>query len=173
MKRLLFALCGSLLVGVVGCEKEAAPARMRSDALPANLLVTTAPTGAVDVVAAKKSAKDGDTVVVKGRVGGQKEPLAANRAIMTIADLSLPTCDKTPMDTCATPWDYCCAPTAEIAAHSVSVQVFGADGRPVRVGLTGVGGIAPLKEVVVAGTAKIEPATGTLVVEAKQIYVAR
>ena len=49
----------------------AAGARASSaDALPAGLVVPEAPAGARDVVALKKGAKDGDEVVVRGRVGG-------------------------------------------------------------------------------------------------------
>src|SRR5205823_847975 len=108
--------------------------------------------GMPDVGDAKKTARDGDHVIIKGRVGGQKEPLVANRAILTLADLSLPTCDKTAMNKCETPWDSCCEPAEMIAAKSVSVQVLGADGRPIKQGLAGVNGIAPLKHLVVAGT---------------------
>src|SRR5690348_5140480 len=101
-----------IAVGVIGCgnsTKETAATKnetaQAADVLPASLIATTQPSGTPqDVVAAKKSAKDGQPVVVRGRIGAQKEPLAAGRAIMTIADVSMPTCDKTPMDKCPTPW---------------------------------------------------------------------
>jgi hypothetical protein len=143
-----------------------------AEALPADLFATTQPAGAVDVVAAKQTAKEGQSITLKGRVGGSKEPLAANRAIMTLADLSMPTCDKSPMDQCKTPWDNCCQPAAEIVAKSVSVQVVGADGRPLKAGLSGLGGIAPMKEVMVEGVARV-PAPGSLLVEARRIYVGK
>src|SRR5215218_2845875 len=142
---------------IAGCNKEGDQPRAAADALPAGLVSSSPPGGAVDVIALRKTAKDGDTVVVKGRVGGQKEPLASNRAIMTVADLSLPTCDKTPMDTCPTPWDSCCEPTTEIAAKSISIQVVGADRRPLKSGLGGATGIAPLKQVIVSGTVRMAP----------------
>jgi hypothetical protein len=164
---------------VVGCDvktttvsKTETSETVATDAIPTSLIATTQPTAAAqDVAAAKKSLKDGDAVVVRGRVGGQKDPLADNRAIMTIADLSLPTCDKTPMDTCETPWDSCCQPAEELKAKSASVQVVGADGKPLKAGLKGAGGLAPGKEVVVAGTAKIPPGSDALVIVANQIYV--
>jgi hypothetical protein len=167
MRNLIFIVCAFVFVAavLVGCEREsaktAAPTQTTAaELLPADLFATTQPAGAVDVVAAKKSAKDGDAVVIKGRIGGQKEPLAANRAVMTIADISLPTCDKTPMDTCKTPWDSCCEPAEELVA------------KPIKAGLAGNNGLAPNKHVVVAGTAKTAGGGGdALIVQAKQIFV--
>jgi hypothetical protein len=157
---------------VAGCDKESVQptARSSTDALPTDLFVTSAPQGAADLLAVKGSAQDGQSVVLKGVVAGQKEPLAANRAIMTVADASLPTCDKSPMDKCPTPWDACCEPKEEIANKTMSVQVVGADNQPLKVGLSGAGGLAPMKQVVVAGTAKT--VGGVTIVQAKQIYVA-
>src|SRR3954468_8516904 len=128
-KTFVFTICALvLLVIVVGCEKEktATPSASSSAAprstepLPVNLIATTQPAGAVDVVAVKKSVKDGDRVVIKGRIGGAKEPLMSTRAILTIADLGLRTCDKSPMDKCETPWDSCCQPSEEIVAKTAS-----------------------------------------------------
>jgi hypothetical protein len=170
-----------LAAGVIGCDnssKDTAAATKTETAqaaepLPASLIATTQPTGPTqDVAAAKKSAKEGENVVVRGRIGAQKEPLAANRAIMTIADVSLPTCDKTPMKACKTPWDSCCEPQEELTAKSATVRVMGQDGRPLRSTLDGVGGMKPGKEVVVSGVARIPPGGGdALVIEANQIYV--
>jgi hypothetical protein len=161
----------TLGVAFVGCQKETSPTQSSSDPLPANLFATTPPPGAVDIPTARKSAKDGQLIVVKGRVGGQKEPLAANRAILTLADLSLPTCDKSPMDKCTTPWDSCCEPKEKVAANSVSVQVTGPDGKPLKTTLAGAQGIAPLKQIIVAGIARSAPDGKALTIEAKQIYV--
>jgi len=171
MKRLMLGLIvGSMLV-VAGCGTEsAAPPAASSVALPADLFATAAPAGAVDIVEAKKAAKDGESIVIKGHIGGSKDPLAANRAIMLVADSSLPTCDKIPGDTCKTPWDSCCEPGDVIAAKTIAVHVDGADGQPLKAGLAGANGIEPKKQVVVAGT--IRSVAGALVVDAKQIYVA-
>jgi len=176
MRSLIFAVSVlAAVVIVIGCERETAPqaasAQPAAESLPANLFATTQPAGAVDVVTARQSAKDGEPIVVKGRVGGQKEPVGANRAIVTLADVSLRTCDKSPMYTCETPWDSCCEPKDEIVAKTISVRVVGADGRPIKTGL-GAAGIAPNKQLVVAGTARTGAAGGdTLVVDASRIYV--
>src|SRR6185295_856386 len=129
-----------------------------------NLIVTTEPAGARDITAVKNGVKDGDAVVLRARVGGAKDPLADNRAIMTVADLSLPTCDKTPMDTCKTPWDSCCEPREVIAAKTASVEVVGPDGKPLRASLAGQNGIAPMKQVVISGTAKQSAGSDALIV---------
>ncbi|CAN5638667.1 hypothetical protein BH09PLA1_BH09PLA1_08820 [soil metagenome] len=158
-------------VVVIGCKKEASTPAAATESLPADLFTATPPPGAIDVIAARQTAQDGQPIVIKGRIAGSKEPLADNRAIMTIADLSLPTCDTIPGDTCPTPWDICCEPTSEIAAKLVSVQVVSADGRPVKASLRGAGGIAPMKQVVIAGTVKLLPGSDVPVLEAKEIYV--
>jgi hypothetical protein len=170
-------LIGSVILAavvVVGCDSEPPQPQTsqnqsaKPDALPADLFATTAPDGAVDVVAAKSMA-EGQAVVIKGVVAGQLEPLAANRAIMTVADASLQTCNKTPGDTCATPWDACCEPKDVIAAKTISVQVIGADGQPLKAGLKDAGNLAPNKQVVVSGTTR--KVADALVVQAKHIHV--
>jgi hypothetical protein len=167
---------GALLVAgavAVGCENQsAAPAAQEAsaDVVPASLFVSAPPQDAQTITAAKASAKVGEKIVLKGHIGAQREPLAANRAIMTLADASLPTCDNMPGDTCKTPWDSCCEPKEEVSAKSATVQVVDKDGRPLKAGLNGVQGLKPGKEVIVAGTVKTA-ADQTLVVDASQIYV--
>jgi hypothetical protein len=162
---MMAVMCGLM----VGCGQSEEQAAAPAEPLPAGLIVTTAPEGALDVAAAKQSARDGQPIVVKGHVGGQVEPLVANRAIMTIADLSLRTCDQVPGDTCKTPWDSCCEPKDVVAAKSISIQVVHPDGKPIKAGLSGLGGIKPQKQVIVEGVAK--QVDQTTVVQARHIYV--
>ena len=140
-----------------------------AEALPANLILDKSPDGAQDVIALQKSAKAGDTVTLRGRVGGNEKPLADNRAIVTVVDPTVTTCERMPGDACKTPWDACCDPDA--AAKSATIQVVGPDGRPLKAALTGVGGIAPLKELIVTGTVRTPHDSGALVVDATGIYV--
>jgi hypothetical protein len=177
MKKLIVASMLALGLLVTGCKESDDTATVTpaapTEALPATLIATTQPSGdAQDVAALKKSAKDGDRVVVRGRVGGTPKPLADNRAIMTVADLGLPTCEKTAMATCPTPWDSCCEPKEALTASTATVQVVGADGKPLKATLDGAGGIKPLKQVVVAGVVKNPPGGEAMVIEASQIYVA-
>src|SRR5262245_39878103 len=97
-----------LMIAMVlaGCESkdDARASANQPENLPSSLLLTRAPDGAKDVRAVKASAKDGDTVVVRGVIGGRVDPIASNRAILTILDPSIPTCDKNSGDACKTPW---------------------------------------------------------------------
>ena len=181
MKTFAFAIVSIVTVGlvIVGCNKEensprsaAAPATTAAVAsLPAGVIVTDAPAGAQDLDVVKKSAKDGDAVVVNAWIGGQEEPMAKNRAIMTVADKSLPTCDKTPMDTCKTPWDSCCEPTETRTAKTATVQVVDATGKPIPGTLEDVAGLRPLSKVTVAGIARRPAGGDTLIIEANKIHV--
>lgn len=163
----------AVLIGLalfVGCDRdgnkgaskqqggEGKPSAASGEALPAGLVLAAAPEGAKDVAATKAEATKDREVVVKGVIAGAKEPIAENRAMFTLADVTLETCDKMPGETCTTPWDACCTEPAKIAAKSMTVQVVGADGKPLKAGLKGVGGIAPLKQVVVKG--KVRSADG-------------
>lgn len=141
------------------------------DALPEDLVLTVAPAEARGVVEVRKSAKDGDRVVMRGVVGGREEPIAENRALFTVLDPAVTTCDTMPGDTCDTPWDACCEPSDVIASKSATVQVAGEDGRPLKTGLAGVGGLAPLKRVVVVGTFRPSPDGQAATVHADGIFV--
>lgn len=182
-----FALLLGLVVavGMAGCGEESpesagasgasgAPAASAAPAepLPAKLIATTQPAGNVqDVAAARKSVKDGDPILLRGKVAGSVDPLADNRAILTLLDTGVQTCDTMPGDTCKTPWDACCEPSDVLAASSATVQVNGPDGKPLKATLEGAGGIQPLKQLVVSGVAKKPAGSDTLVVEASEIYV--
>jgi len=121
-------------------------------------------------MAAKKDAKPGERVVVRGRVGGSNEPFTVGRAIFTFMDMSLPACGPGRMDDCPTPWDYCCEPRAAITKNIATVQVVGSDGAPIRADLKGVKGIKPLAEVVVSGKVAKADGSGVLVINADGIF---
>jgi hypothetical protein len=84
-------------------------------------------------------------------------------------DLSVRSCKDIPGDTCETPWDYCCEP--DVNKSSATVQVLGTDGRPLKVGLKGVGGLQPLAEVTVKGKLGKTQEGAPLVVNATGIHV--
>ena len=106
----------------------------------------------------QKTAKDGDAVVIRGKVGGGEEPMAKNRAMMTILDPSVQTCDTMPGDTCKTPWDACCESTEKIAANSATVQVVDANGKPLAATLENVAGLKPLSKVTSPASPSARPA---------------
>ena len=172
----LFAIAATIFVACDDTEPSQPSATQAAtatdgpaDALPAGLILDKSPDAPQDVVAVQKSAKAGDTVTLRGRVGGTEKPLADNRAIVTVVDPSVTTCEKMPGENCQTPWDACCDPDA--TKKSATIQVVGADGRPLKAPLTGVGGIAPLKELIVTGKVRAAADSGALVVDATGIYV--
>ena len=96
-----------LLVGVVewttGCGRQGnlPPSRPRPAEPQLNLeglkyLAQVEPADAKSVIDLRKVAKDGDDVVIVGRVGGSKHPVVSGRAAFTIVDLSLKSCDDDP-----------------------------------------------------------------------------
>lgn len=162
----LALLCG-------GCERGAQPVRKppASAALPAELFLAAEPTDALSVRAAKEQAKEGVEFAVRGRIGGRRDPFVAGTAIFLLVDKSVPMCSDHPGDRCPTPWDYCCEDRQSILAATATVQLVGADGRPLPIDVRGKAGLEPGAEVVVVGTkAKAEDGS-TLVINARGIYV--
>ncbi len=171
----------ALLVGlpVVGCEsKEAKPAGGKVTtatppaSLPGGFFLAAAPADAKTVEEVKKTAKAGDTVALRGRVGGSKEPFVAGRAVLTLMGPGLAACSDDPGDKCPTPWDYCCENKKDIGEHAATVQVTDASGAPLKADLKGQGGIKELSDLIVVG--KVSMADGNvLIVNATGVFVAK
>jgi hypothetical protein len=160
---------------LAGCEKSAEQTGKPSqageaqrDPLPADFFVDREPAGAKDVDEIRKSAKPGESVVMRGRIGGGKEPFVSQRAAFTVVDHSLKSCENMGADHCPTPWDYCCERWPE---HSVAVQVVGANGKPLTHDLNGEKGVKPLADVIVIGKVSEKSDASTVVVNATAIYV--
>ena len=146
------------------------PASAASEPLPAGLLVSAAPADAKGVAEVRKAA-DGDEVVVRGRIAGQEQPFTEGRAQFQLVDLGVRSCAEMPDDKCPTPWDLCCEDKKEVADNSVTVQVVGADGKPLKAPLNGVGGLKPLSEVSVKGKLTKSPDGKAVMVNATEMYV--
>jgi hypothetical protein len=174
--RSLILLCAAALF-IVACEKkESAPPPSATPAaqagLPADLILATAPAGAKPVEDLKGKAKVGETVAIQGRVGGSADPFVENRAVLTIVGPGIPACSDNPGDMCEVPWDYCCETAEDIAAHSATVQVVDASGALLKAGLSGVGGIRGLSDLIVVGRVA-QSDDKVLVVHATGIYIAK
>ncbi len=140
--------------------------------LPAGFLLPTTPESAPDVADAKKGLKKGDKVVIKGRIGGSKEPFVKERAVFTIVGRTLKACNEIPGDKCKFPWDYCCDPRDQILANSATIQVVDAKGAPLRTDIKGRWDIKELSEVIIVGT--VAEAKGQmLIVSATGIQVVK
>ncbi|HMN42604.1 MAG TPA: hypothetical protein PKE29_17320 [Phycisphaerales bacterium] len=176
---ILTALTSTLLA--LGCEQKPAqstatptpaPAKAAS-AFPDSLFLATAPAEPKSVKDAKAAPKVGEKITLTGRIGGSEDPFIEGRALFTIVDLHVPHCGQMgEKDHCKTPWDYCCEPADELAAHTATIQVTAQDGRPIKSGLSGVHGLKPLAIVTITGTIA-DAAEGNLIVRAEGIHVAQ
>jgi len=144
----------------------AAPADPRLEAV----FLADEPAGAVSVIEARKSPAPGTEVTVIGRVAGAMVPFSNDFATLVLADETVMTCDRKPGDSCPTPWDACCVEPKELAASRLSVQVNGADGRPIGATLKGVKGLKELDRIVVKGKVAPESSAENLIVEAAGIF---
>ncbi len=173
------AVCLAVILAASGCEQGSSDAGSAGGKtagqpkahLPADLFVAEAPDGATGVQAAKKAGQPRADVVVRGRIGGRKDPFAKGRAMFTLVDMDVPTCADKSNDHCPTPWDYCCEPKDNLLANALTVQVVGEDGRPLDTALDGIRGLKPMAEVVVAGKVASRDDAGGMVVSATGIFV--
>lgn len=138
--------------------------------LPSELFVSEAPQGALNVIDAKKAFQPGETILIRGRIGGS-QPFVKGRASMTLYDVALPPCNANPTDTCPTPWDYCCETKESRIAHAASVQVLGPDGKALATGLEGAHDLAPLDILIVKGVVDKSSQGANLIVNAQQIFI--
>lgn len=160
----LFASCGP-------SNPPAAKAPTTPQSLPTSLFLAAAPASPVEIRDAKQAVKQGDAVVLRGVVGGGRDPFVAGRAVVMLVDTRVKSCRDNPEDTCATPWDYCCEPREELTANSVTVQVVGPDGRPLASGLKDAGGLAPLTRMIVVGSVAQRDDSGTFIVNATGLFI--
>lgn len=163
----VFGAAIALLVFVTRWEeKRAVP---DADVLPAHLFMSERPASVSDIAEVRKTAKVGDRVAVRGRIGGSKSPFVAGRAVFLLMDVNVPNCIENHNPGCPTPWDFCCAPREQRLAGAATVQVVGTNGLPLKAALEGEGGLSPLRQVVVEGNV-LQTADG-LVIGATTLYV--
>ena len=135
-------------------------------------LLASAPEGVVDINATKQTAVAGDTVTLRGIIGGRVEPLATDSAVFVMMDVNLyNNCTALNDDHCPTPWDYCCATPEDKLANNATVQIVDAAGVGIAANLRDHD-INPLDTVVVTGTVDPRPSTDVLIIKATSIYKA-
>jgi hypothetical protein len=169
-------LCALLLAGCGDPESAAAPGSggaPDTSSLDA-VFVAEAPAGARAIHLARADAKPGDELVLSGLVMGAAEPFVAGRAAFVLGDPEkLTPCNQRPGDGCETPWDVCCESREDKTAGTAAIQVLGADGRVLKSGIEGVGGLGKLSKVVVKGTVAEASSADALVVNATAIHVSK
>jgi len=154
---------------LLGCSESAEQAQSSTKPSTPAWVLTAAPEGAVSVLEAKASAKEGDEIVLRGRIGGGAEPVSAESSVIRIVDAGLFNQCTVEDDHCPTPWDYCCASSEELVGHSATVQLVDGSGNPITQSPTAHGFVG-LDEVIVRGTVGARPNDEVLVVRATGIY---
>lgn len=132
-------------------------------------LLQDEPADGRDVIAAREVAKDGDEIVIVGRVGGSVDPWVADRAAFSIVDRSLIPCSEREGDTCPTPWDYCCD-LDKLPQSKALIKLVDDRGQLVATDARKLLPIRELQTVVVRGTAQVDDA-GNLSVLASGVFL--
>jgi hypothetical protein len=169
-------LSGLLVSAVAGCGQSTSvtkPPATTSVSVSvvenSKLLLTEAPKEAQGVIALRKEAKDGDEVVIEGRIGGAVDPWVEGRAAFQIVDNSLVPCNERKGDDCPTPWDYCCDSDV-LPKSKATVKFVDAQGKTLSTDARQLLGIKELQTVIVKGQAKRDEA-GNLTVLASSMFV--
>lgn len=167
------ALAGLFLA--TGCTQESTPTTTSSVETQApgidgsKFLLNEEPEAPATVIEAREKSKDGEEVVLVGRIGGSVNPWVDGRAAFSIVDPSLKACSDIPGDECRKPWDYCCE-THKLPTSTAFVKFVDDDGRPLSTDARELLHVKELQTVVVRGKAKRDE-SGNLTVLADDLYV--
>lgn len=131
-------------------------------------LLAAEPKGAKGVVDARKDVKDGEPVVLVGRIAGSRKPFVDGRASFSVTDLKIEPCAED--EGCPTPWDCCCTGKEELLPAMAQVKFDGKDGKTLNVGAKELLGVKELAIVVVTGKANRDD-KGNLTVVADGLHV--
>lgn len=171
MKKRYGVLVGMGLAVLVGCgesDKKTAAA----DVPP--VFVEQAIDGtATPITEARTQFKPGDEVTLTGLVMGVPNPFVEGRAVFVLGDeATITPCDAMGDDDhCQIPWDACCDPKEVRSAGTAAIQVLDESGKPARVGLKGVNGLAELSRVTVSGTVAPNSSADAFIVNATAIHI--
>jgi hypothetical protein len=168
MKWSMVALLLPLVAAFVGCSDTKSRGVPSADGT--KYLLTSQPADPLGVVEARKKTKDGEDVVLIGRIGGRKDPWGSGQASFSIVDTAFIACNEKEGDTCDTPWDFCCADPKELLAAMATVKVVDDKGDTVQTPARELLGVKELQTVVVRGKAKRDD-KGNLSVLATGLYL--
>ena len=131
-------------------------------------LLKEEPKEAKAVIKVRKDAKNGDEVVVVGRIGGRANPWVKGAAAFSIVDEAVKSCDQIPGDNCPTPWDYCCE--VGLPQKTMFVTFVDEAGKVVRKDARQLLKVKELQTVVVKGKVKRDKADNVSI-QATNLYV--
>ncbi len=165
-----FQLTGSIvavmLLVATGCKDKGQAEKPAIDGTP--YLLTSQPADPLEVKELLGQAKDGDEVMVIGRIGGELMPWVEGLAMFNLVDSSLVPCNEIPGDDCPFPWDYCCDPN--VAASRTLVEIVDKNGSTVAEDARRLLGVTELQTIVVKGTAR-KDGDGNVTLIATGIFV--
>ncbi len=168
----VLSLAASVLFGCGGSSSAdptalATPAAIKGQ----KYLLADEPDGAIGVIEARDSAKDGEPVVVVGRIGGAANPWIEGRAAFTLLDASMAIvaegADNEEGEICL---DDCCA--EERGKCTTLVKVVDGDGKLVAADSRQLLGVSADDTVVVSGAAS-KDASRKFTVLAQGVFVRR
>lgn len=137
------------------------------------VLLTEPPEGAVTITQARQNPTPGTRVILSGKVMGNESPIIKSRALLTLGDpTKLTSCDLVPADPCETPWDVCCDDPDLVTASIATIQVLDDQGKPLKAGLRGLGGLKELSSLIVVGEVAEGSNQNNFLVNATGIHVA-
>jgi hypothetical protein len=154
------------VVMATGCGKS--PTDATAAGVTRNVHLSQEPAGAVEVLDARDEAKDGEPIVLVGRLGGGLKPWIDGRAAFLLVDTRI-------LPSCADP-EHCEAGcpdcSKEMLAASAMVKFLGDDGKVLAVDARELLGVKDESTVVVRGIASRD-ATGNLSIAADGVFVRR
>lgn len=139
---------------LAGCSQSPPAAAPAASVAGAKFLLAAEPAGAKSVIELRQAAKDGDDVVIVGRIGGTAKPFVEGRASFLIVDASFKPCNEKEGDACTTPWDYCCDAKEDLVKGMATVKIVDGAEQTVLVDARQLLGIKELDTVVLRGRAK-------------------
>jgi len=154
------------LMPLAGCGQSAATPKAAGVSTAYHL--DKEPADAVEVLDARDQAKDGEPIVVVGRLGGGLKPWIDGRAAFLLVDTRiLPSCNEG--DKCEEGCPDC---TKEMLAASTMVKFLDEDGKVIPVDARDLLGVKEQETVVVSGVANRDKA-GNVTIAARKVYVRR
>lgn len=175
MKAATILLLPAVCLTLGSCGKKPVTAQAPAES-PQTSLATyftdTAPPSPAQISVIRTTAKPGDAVIVTGLVMGRDHPFVDGRAALVLGDRTVLTpCNAKPGDGCATPWDTCCDTKEDKQRATATIQLVGKDGRVLKTGLKGAGGLKELSAVTLTGTVDKASTPEALIINASQMHV--
>lgn len=174
MKTNIAPLLLALPLFLSSCQKEGSSVEQIEANPLQQFLLAEAPANALSVADAFNDTTPGTEVIVTGEVMGRIEPFIENRAMLVIGDpTQITPCNRNHDDECPTPWDVCCDDPEVIKKSIATIQILDAEGRPLKEGLKGLGGMQELTTLTVVGAIAEGSNEDNLLINASGIHVGK